>query len=322
MKIIRSNDVTQLLSFQEAIQLMKQCFIDYENKKISQNIRTVATLPDGEGKNIFAVMPAYLGKDRYFGAKVITAFPGNRSLGIPSHLGEVLLFDSKNGSPVALIDANAITWIRTAAVSALATDYLAKKDVRKLTLIGAGQQAESHLAAITCIRDICEVLVYDLSEERRRHFIDKAKKQYPQITFVSCTSVQEAVHQSDIICTLTSAKEPFLRKEWISPDAHINAIGTFTPDTRELTSELMGAGQLFVDDYTAAFQESGDLLIPIAEKKLDETAVVGSLGELAAGKVKTKIDRSKITIFDAVGLAVEDLCCAEYIYQKSEENLI
>lgn len=321
MKIINSSNVLKYLNFSEAIDVMKQCFMDYENKKISQKVRTVEILPDGTNRNVFAIMPAYLGKNRYFGAKVITAFPDNHLFNIPSHLGEILLFNSKNGAPVALIDANTITWIRTAAVSALATDYLAKKEAQTLTLIGSGQQAESHLAAISCVRGINRVLVYDISEDKRNHFIDKVKNIYTQITFVSCKSVKEAVHKSDIICTLTPSKEAFLKKEWISSGTHINAIGTFTPDTREISSELMSTSQIFVDDYSAALQESGDLLIPITEGQLDESAIVGSLGELVSGKIKHEIEESNITIFDAVGLAVEDLCCAEYVYQKAEGQL-
>lgn len=321
MKIINSSNVLKYLNFSEAIDVMKQCFMDYENKKISQKVRTVEILPDGTNRNVFAIMPAYLGKNRYFGAKVITAFPDNHLFNIPSHLGEILLFNSKNGAPVALIDANTITWIRTAAVSALATDYLAKKEAQTLTLIGSGQQAESHLAAISCVRGINRVLVYDISEDKRNHFIDKVKNIYTQITFVSCKSVKEAVYKSDIICTLTPSKEAFLKKEWISSGTHINAIGTFTPDTREISSELMSTSQIFVDDYSAALQESGDLLIPITEGQLDESAIVGSLGELVSGKIKHEIEESNITIFDAVGLAVEDLCCAEYVYQKAEGKL-
>ena len=128
------------------------------------------------------------------------------------------------------------------------------------------------------------------------------------------------MEQAEIICTLTPSKEAFLKKEWLTPGAHINAIGTFTPDTREITSELMKSSAIYVDDYEAAMKESGDLLIPIAEGELSESAISGSLSELVSGKRLLKDQQETITIFDAVGLAIEDLCCAEYIYQKVKES--
>ncbi|KAF3375935.1 ornithine cyclodeaminase, partial [Enterococcus faecium] len=243
MKIINFEEVVASFSFEEAIQVMKKCFFDYESGKISQNPRLVEILPDGKGKNMFAMMPAYLGENRYFGTKVITAFPDNHQYHLPSHLGEIFLFDAQNGLPKALINANAVTWIRTAAVSALATDYLANPHAETLALIGAGQQALSHLTAISTIRPITTVFVYDILEERRNTFIAKAKKQYPKITFINAISVEDAVRPAEIICTLTSSKEAFLQKEWVREDAHINAVGTFTPDTREISTSLMETSQ-------------------------------------------------------------------------------
>ncbi|MBO1299109.1 MULTISPECIES: ornithine cyclodeaminase family protein [unclassified Enterococcus] len=319
MKIINSNEVITQLSFIEAIKVMEQCFKDFQAGTISQEKRMVQQLPDGENHNVFAMMPAYLGKNRYFGSKIITAFPNNHKQNLPSHLGEVLLFDSKNGQPVAMVNANAVTWIRTAAVSALATKFLAKKSANALTLIGAGQQAASHLAAITCVRAIQRVFVYDLDETRRKQFILQYQEDYPELTFIECSKLEEATKETDIICTLTSSKTPILSRKNIQPGTHINAIGTFTPDTRELASDLMAFGQLYVDDYQAIKRESGDYLIPLAEGVLTETAILGSLGELVTHQKNGRTDEQSITIFDAVGLAVEDLCCAEYIYEKIKE---
>ncbi|OQO68497.1 ornithine cyclodeaminase [Enterococcus villorum] len=320
MKRIDFEEVVAQTKAKEAIEVMRNCFMDYGNGKISQTKRSVEILPDGKNKNIFAMMPAYLGDERYFGAKIITAFPDNHLQQLPSHLGEILLFDSRNGVPVAMIDANSITWIRTAAVSALATDFLAKKDAKTLALVGAGQQAVSHLEAICAIRPINKVSVYDLSKDRSLTFRESMKKKYPQIEFLSGDTLEETVNQADIICTLTTSKDAFLQKEWITPGTHINAIGTFTPETREITSELMKESDIYVDDYEATLKESGDLLIPIAEGVLSKSAILGSLSELVSGKTFVENQGQSITIFDAVGLAIEDLCLAEYIYQKVKET--
>ncbi|KGH33670.1 ornithine cyclodeaminase family protein [Lactococcus cremoris] len=316
MKQVSYDEVIEQLSFKESIQVMKDCFNDHENGTIAQRERMVEILPDGKDKNVFALMPAYLGEKRYFGAKIITAFPDNHSLNLPSHVGEVMLFDSQNGLPVALINANAITWIRTAAVSALATNFLAKEDSSILTLLGTGQQASSHLEAILCVRPIKVVRVYDLNQKAAAAFIERMQANHPELEFINSNNLREAVEHSDIVCTLTPSKEAFLEADFISAGTHINAIGTFTPTTRELKSELMVKGKVYVDDYEAALKESGDLLIPIAEGLMKEENIVGSLGELVTDKVAGRANIEEITIFDAVGLAVEDLCCAEYIYKK------
>ncbi|EHB6449886.1 ornithine cyclodeaminase family protein [Enterococcus faecalis] len=316
MDIISYERVIQQLSFSEAIQVMKRCFAELQKGKISQSERHVEVLPDGENQNLFALMPAYLGKNRFFGAKIITAFPENPQKNLASHLGQILLFDSSTGRPVAMMDANAITWLRTAAVSALATDYLAAPKAKSIALIGAGQQASSHLAALQSVRAIEKVFIYDRTAERARKLIAKQQHNYPASTFIGCSSVQEAVQEAEIICTLTSSQDAFLEEKDVLPNAHINAIGTFTPTSRELTSDLVKNSQVFVDEYAAALKESGDLLIPISEGAFSAEKIVGSLGELVTGKVKLKAEQKGRTIFDAVGLAVEDLCCAEYIYQK------
>ncbi len=296
MRIINFEEVVEQLSFKEAIEVMRNCFLDYWKGAISQNDRTIEVLPDEKKKNIFAIMPAYLGKNRYFGAKIITAFPENHRQNLPSHLGEILLFDSQNGIPKAMINANAVTWLRTAAVSALATDLLAKKEAKTLALIGAGQQARSHLGAICTIRSITKVMVYDLSKERAETFIKQMKLIYPTVTFIVGETIEEAVESAEIICTLTSSKKAFLKKECVLPDVHINAVGTFTPETREITSELMANSAIFVDDRQAAMKESGDLLIPMAEGVLDETMILGTLSELVSQNVLNNHEK-RPTIF-------------------------
>ena len=316
MKQISYDEVVELLSFKESIHVMSDCFKDHENGTIAQRERMVEILPDGKNKNVFALMPAYLGENRYFGAKIITAFPDNHALNLPSHVGEVMLFDSKNGLPVALINANAITWIRTAAVSALATDFLAKKDSSMLTLFGSGQQASSHLEAMLCVRPIKVVRVYDLNPKSAQVFIDKMKAIHPDLEFINSSTIKEAVEDSDIICTLTPSKDAFLDAKNISAGTHINAIGTFTPTTREIKSDLMKKSKVYVDDYEAAIKESGDLLIPISEGIMSAKDIKASLGEMVMGKVSARENNEEITVFDAVGLAIEDLCCAEFIYNK------
>lgn len=316
MEIITEEEILRELTFPEAISAMKNCFRDFEQQAVSQWQRAVLPLPDQKQGNLFALMPAYLGPNRVYGAKIMSFFPENGTLQLPTHLGQILLLDSQNGAPLTLMDANSITWIRTAAVSAVATNYLAKKEATKLSLIGAGHQASSHLQAMLAIRPIHTVFVYDLDKRKLANFVESVKKTYPQLQVIACKHLMEATRETDIICTLTPSKQAFLDKDMVSPGTHINAIGTFTPETRELTSDLVASASVYVDDYQAALQESGDLLIPIAEQSFHPAAIKGSLGELVTHKCHGRETKQECTVFDAVGLAVEDLYCAEYVYNK------
>lgn len=319
LKVINYDDVMTYFSFKEAIQVMKKCFRDFQKSQISQADSEVLVLPDVTEQNNFAIKSAYLGRDRLFGAKLSTMFPDVAQPNFISHLGTILLFDSTNGDPQALVDALAITRIRTAAVSALATDYLAKKSATSLALIGTGQQASSHLAAIACVRQLETVYVYDVLLEKSQPFAEKMRKKYPQLTIEVTNCVETAVSQAEIICTLTSSKTPIVQKEWIQQGTHLNAIGALSATTREISSELMAEAAVFVDDYEAALQESGDIMIPIAEGRMSMQNIFGSLGELEIGTVAGRYSEEEITLFDAVGLAVEDLCSAEFIYNKMKE---
>lgn len=319
MEIITEQEILRELTFPEAITAMTNCFRDFEQQTVSQWQRAVSPLPDQKQGNLFALMPAYLGPNRVYGAKIMSFFPENGTLQLPTHLGQILLLDSQNGAPLTLMDANSITWIRTAAVSAVATNYLAKKEATKLSLIGAGHQASSHLQAMLAIRPIHTVFVYDLDKRKLANFVESVKKTYPQLQVIACKHLMEATRETDIICTLTPSKQAFLDKDMVSPGTHINAIGTFTPETRELTSDLVASASVYVDDYQAALQESGDLLIPIAEQSFHSSAIKGSLGELVTQKCHGRETEQEYTIFDAVGLAVEDLYCAEYVYNKRKE---
>lgn len=316
MEIITEKDILRKFTFPEAIEVMKKCFYDFEQRTIFQWPRSVTKLPDESQKNLFALMPAYLGENRFYGAKIMSFFSENGDLGLPTHLGQILLLDSKTGKPLALIDANSITWIRTAAVSAVATSLLARKDASALSLIGTGHQASSHLQAIMSIREIDTVFVYDLDRTKQTDFIKFVRQDYPHLTIIDCKSLVEATSQADIICTLTPSKQAFLDREMVAPGTHINAIGTFTPETREICSNLIISSNVYVDDYQAVLKESGDLLIPISEQSFQSSAIKGSLGELITNKAQGRTTEQEITVFDAVGLAVEDLCCAEYIYKK------
>lgn len=307
MKIIESDAVRARLTADVAIGLMREALMKLESGTAVQPLRSVNMMPGG---NAFGFMPAWL--EDYFGAKIITAFHGNAGTQYPSHMGYVMLFDSVHGAPVGMADATAITEIRTGAVSAVATDLLARKDAKTLAVIGCGAQGRSHLAAISRVRRIESVRCYDILPEAAMRFAEEQGAKHG-IPINAAASVEEAVRGADIICTLTPSKEPYLEAGWITPGAHINAVGTFTPTTREVTSALVAKSRLYADQIEAMKKEAGEYLIPLREGLITEDHIVGSIGGVLLGKARGRETEEEITLFDALGLAVEDVICARYL---------
>ena len=228
-------------------------------------------------------------------------------------MGYVMMFESEHGSFVGMADCSVITELRTGAASGVATDLLARKDAKTLALIGAGAQARSHLAAMLVVRPgLSEVRVYDLRKEASEAFKAESEAKYG-VKVAVCGSAEEAVKDADIICTLTPSKEAYLKKEWVKPGTHINAVGTFTPTTREVTSELVAASRLYADQVAAMKKEAGEYLIPLSEGLITEDHIVGSIGEVLLGKAPGRQSEEEITLFDALGLAVEDVICGRYL---------
>jgi ornithine cyclodeaminase len=257
-------------------------------------------------------MPAYVGD--YFGAKVISAYAPNMGTGYPSHIGYVMLFESAHSTLAGMIEAGTITEIRTGAVSALATDLLARKDAHSIAFIGAGAQARSHLAAIRRVREITSVRVYDIRPEAATCFKTEVEEKYG-VPVAVCASVAEAAKDADIICTVSPGKEPVLFRDMVKPGAHINAVGTFSPTTREVSSDLVAASRLYADQVEAMKRESGEYLVPLAEGLISESHIVGSIGQLALRTIPGRESDAEITLFDALGLAIEDVASAKYIYE-------
>ncbi len=248
-------------------------------------------------------MPAYRGD---YALKEVCVFPGNPARGLDTHLGAVLLHSGDTGQLLAVMNASAITAIRTAAVSAVATKLLAREDAKVLAILGAGVQAKSHLEAIPVVRDIQEVRIFSRSPEKAKRLTTDNR----QLT----TTAEQAVRGADIIVTATSSKEPVIKREWIKPGAHINAVGSSVKTSRELDSETMKAASLFVDRRESTINESGDYLM--AEVGPDH--IRAELGEILIGNAKGRTSRNEITLFKSLGLAVEDLASAQFLFGEAK----
>lgn len=312
--IIPQSMVAELLPMPECIDAMAQALGALAGGDAVLPLRSMVWMPDKSG--LLGLMPAYLGTPRALGLKVISYLPGNHGSDRDSHQGAVLLFDTKDGRLLAVIDASSITAIRTAAASGLATRLLARQDAGELALIGSGVQASSHLHAMRAVRTLRRVRVCSASIERARAFARHHAPDLP-IPIEAVATPEEAVRGADLICTTTSAKEPVVFGAWIAPGAHINAVGACFAGTRELDTEAVVRSRLYVDRRESALAESGDFLIPKAEGAIGDDHIVGEIGEIVAGRLAARRADDEITLFKSLGIAVEDLAAAHLIEQRA-----
>src|SRR5437016_6015612 len=283
MKVLALNhtEVEQLLPMPECIVAMEAALVAVARGEAEQPLRTIFRPPNVDG--VLAMMPSFrAGESPMFGLKAICVFPGNAAIGKDAHQGGVMLFDGATGELLALVNASAITAIRTAAVSALATRLLAREDAGDLAIIGAGVQARPHLVAMNCVRSLHRVRIASRSFENTQRLTNEMQSQFsPRLEPVK--TVEAAVRGADIIVTATTSKEPVLQRDWISPGAHINAIGTFSPKAREVDTGTMAAASLFVDRRESALNEAGDYLIAANEGAIGPEHIRAELGDLVTG---------------------------------------
>jgi ornithine cyclodeaminase len=280
-------------------------------------LRTVIRLPDG--KSAFALMPAVMREPASFGVKAITVFPENEGTAYDSHQGAVLLFDNTHGTIVALLDATAITGIRTAAISGLATRLLARDDATTLALIGSGVQAWTHLEAMMIARPVSEVRVWSRTPANAAAFVARAVKRH-RIDIRVSASAQEAVRGADIICTVTSSRVPVVEGAWLANGAHLNVVGASLPTAREVDATAVRRARLYVDRRESALNEAGDILVPLREGAIDATHIVAELGEVLLDPAKGRRSKDEITLFKSLGLAIEDLAAASRVYARALER--
>lgn len=315
--ILSHTEVEQLLPMNECIDVMADAFIALAQGKFHQPLRTIVH-PTNVG-GVMALMPTYRSGDRpLFGLKAICVFPGNAALGKDAHQGGVMLFDGMTGELLAIVNASAVTAIRTAAVSALATRVLALEEASDLAIIGAGIQARTHLAAIGCVRSLTRVRIAALSFENAKRFSEENQPNCP-VPIEPVESPEVAVRNAHIIVTATTSREPVVRREWISAGAHINAVGTFSPKAREIDTETMVAAALFTDRRESLFNEAGDYLLAKAEGSIN-TNSIAELGEVLTGARPGRSSRREVTVFKSLGLAMEDLASAAYLFRKANET--
>jgi ornithine cyclodeaminase len=314
VRIVSGREVEALLPMDACVEVMAEAVSALARGEASMPLRSLLWAKDRSG--LLGLMPAYLETPRSFGLKAITVMPGNHGTPYDAHQGAVLLFEAEHGRLLAVMDATSITALRTAAVSGLATRLLAREDAGDLAILGAGTQARSHLAAMKAVRTLRSVRVWSRSRERAQRFAER-EKACGGLPVEVCGTPRKAVLGADLICTVTAAREPILEGACISPGAHVNAVGACIPSARELDTEAMRRARLFVDSRESALHEAGDFLIPRAEGALTDADLVAELGEVLIGRARGRRSAEEITVFESLGLAIEDLAAAHAVYRSA-----
>ena len=315
--ILNHDEVVQLLPMQECIGVMREALIRLARGQVHQPLRMIVRPPDAAG--VMGLMPSYMsGDDAAYGLKTVCVFPENPSQGKDAHQGSVMLFNAETGELQAMMNASAVTAIRTAAVSGVATDLLAREDAHELAIVGAGVQARTHLAAMSCVRSIERCRIASRTIEHARQLVDEMSDRFP-FPLAAVETVEQALADADLIVTATNAKEPVLKREWISPGVHLNVVGSSSPKSREVDTATMAAAALFVDRRESTLNEAGDYLFAASEGAIGPDHIRAELGELLTGSKRGRTSPDEITLFKSLGLAVEDLAAAAYLYKKAKE---
>ena len=294
--VLSEEDVERLLTMPECIEAMSDVLAALARGELFQPLRFVVR-PPGTGA-LLGLMPAHRAGERpAFALKEIVIAPSNPERGLDAHQGGVLLHDGETGELRALLNASPITAIRTAAVSAVATRALARPGARTVAIIGTGVQGAAHAEAMRAVLDEPEIRQWSRS---------------------SGGSAEEVVRGADVVCTCTTSREPVLRREWLAPGAHVNAVGASVPSARELDEETMRAATVVVDRRESALNEAGELLVP----GLTGEAIAAELGEVLTGAHPGRTAPDELTVFKSLGLAVEDLAAAELVVRRAREQRV
>lgn len=331
--VLSHAEVLELLPIKNCIAVMREALMALAAGESYQPLRTIVRPPDAKG--VMGLMPSYVSgglsgglsdggsgdSDRQaaFGLKAICVFPGNPAKGLDSHQGAVLLFSAETGELLAMMNASAITAVRTAAVSGVATNLLAREDACNLAMLGSGVQARSHLVAMSEVRSLKRCRVVSRRIEHTEKFAEEMRKDF-SFAVEPVETVAEALDGADLIVTATTAVEPIVRREWISAGAHLNLVGSSTPNAREVDSQTMAAASLFVDRRESTLNEAGDYLLAARDGVIGPDHICAEIGEVLKGDKPGRTSPEEITLFKSLGLAIEDLFAAEYLYRLAKEQ--
>ena len=305
--------VEELLDYPGCIEAMRRAMIALSSGERPQPLRQIFTV----GKNdMFGTMPGELAALSIFGAKLISVFGDPDRPGRTRHQGIVVAYDGTTGAVSCIADAEPITKIRTACATAAATDALARADAEVLAVFGTGLQAESHLRALPLVRPFREILLWGQSVERTRELAARMSTQLDhEITPVA--DGRGAAVRADVICTVTSAAEPVLLGEWVKPGTHINLVGSSYLGPVEVDTALVAKSRYVADYRPGVLAQAAELAIARDAGIVDDTHVIGEIGDVFAGRLKAREDDSQVTIYKSLGHVAQDLAAIAYLHGQA-----
>jgi ornithine cyclodeaminase len=306
MRFIDQEEVAQRLTYELCIPIVRDAMIAFSKGETKQLLRSIIPLSGGR---LFGVMPGAMGANGPFGAKLISVFPDNYAKGKQSHQGLVILFDNETGAPVCVVNAGEITAIRTAAASAVATDALARKDARRLAILGYGEQAATHARAIGKVRQLESIVVWGRSNEQAQAFATRMEAELG-VTMPVAATVEEAAGRADIVCTVTAASEPVLKGAWVRPGTHVNVVGSGFAGPAEVDNDLVVRSRFIADSREGVLEQGAEFLRAKAAGLVGDDHIVAEIGQVLSGDVAGRRSDEEITVYKSLGHVVQDLASA------------
>ena len=312
MIVLSEHDVRELLDMESCIEAMTEVLASLARGELYQPLRSIARPPDAG--TLLGLMPAYRAEPASaYALKEIVVVPTNPARGLDTHMGGVLLHDGETGELVAMMNASPITEIRTAAVSAVATRALARPGAGRVAILGSGAQARGHVHAMRAVLGDPEIRIWSRNE-------DAAEQLAGEVGAIVAPSVDAALFGAEVVCTTTAATEPIVEKRWLASGAHLNAVGSCFPTTRELDTETVAHSSFFTDRRESCLNEAGDFILAAAEGAVGPEHIKAELGEVLAGMHPGREHEDELTVFESLGIAVEDLASAELVGRRARER--
>lgn len=310
------SDVESVLKMEEAIQAVENAFKEKAEGTVQMPGRAWLYFKEYGGD--LSLLSAYLQKMGIAGMKVDGYNLNNPKQGLPTITAVVILNDPKTSFPISIMDGASITGMRTGAVGAVAAKYLARKDSKVVCIIGAGVQGRFQLIGLNEVFNIEKAKVYDMYIDASKKYVAEMSKKL-NISIEPCSDARKAVEGSDIIVTVTPSRKPIVMEEWVQPGVHINAIGSDEPGKEELDPNILTKAKIVVDDYGEATHR-GEINVPLSKGIIKSEDLHAELAEVVTGKKEGRVSNDEITIFDATGLAIEDVAVAWEAYKKAKDK--
>lgn len=317
MLLISQQHIQKIITIKETINILESAFAEFAKGYVDLPERTYIHSKENNGMTL--IMPGYLKESHALGTKIVSVYNGNKKYNLPSVIGTIILQNDKTGEPLAIMDGTIITAFRTGAVAGLAAKYLTRQNAEVHTLFGTGGMAAPHALAINEVRNIKKLNVVSASsKENKIDFVNSLKEKI-SCEIVICENAEEAVREADIVTLITSAKEPVINGDWIKPGTFIHSAGAHSPNMREIDTATIIKSKCVCDSFEACKKEAGDFIIPVQENKWSWNKLHGTLGQIITKEIPARENDIEITVFKSVGLAIQDLSTANYIYKKTVE---